>query len=166
MKKYLHDGFSLVSFVIYLSAMTIIVSTGFHWLLELHKFYQTAIKKQRHFLEIHFVNDAFIRDIHTAPKLAELWEKQGQYEIGWKTKNGISIAWKYNMHSLTRIQKKWDKTNKTWGDTVSNTIINQIDDIEWQLIRSDQETIEGVLVSYTYGPTVLSKILIRTGIHE
>ena len=119
-------GFSLISFLLYLTLFSMIMLFICHIIVSLIIPSFTNIRHTQSIIAMHVATDIFVRDIHNIDK-SVIWKHTIPTEIIWHT-GKQDIGWRLQDTCLERIEGVY---NNGWKDKTVSIVANGIRNIDF-----------------------------------
>lgn len=122
MKKINKRGFSLISFMVYLTMCVTIVILSAQALMRLTTHFFARSSEVQHAVDAHLLLDAIARDLYYAPQNVNLWQTFERNHLVYKSNNAL-ISWQTKNGALTRTIKQFDGIQNKWKRGHTTTLL-------------------------------------------
>lgn len=129
-------GFSLLSFLLYLTLFTMIIFFSCHIIVSLIIPSFSAIRTCKSIIALHIASDLFVRDVR-AIKDHFTWKLITSHELIWQTENH-DIGWYF---SDNRLERKEGVYNREWKHKTTSVIATGIQEATFFIEKNDKHII-------------------------
>jgi len=145
------EGFSLLSFLVYLLLFTFLVTLCFDWALISFTTYTARAQRNMAIITSYTACGLFIRDLQLAPPNEQEWKKISTTEIVWHA-NDQDIGWHYKDKKLIRNEGHYNKKTDRWHKKTTSTAAQHINSLTFAVkkqIIANQPLIKSVTIECT-----------------
>jgi hypothetical protein len=127
-------GFSLISFLLYLTLFSMIMLFSCHIIVSLIIPSFASVRNTQSIIAMHVATDLFVRDIHNIDE-GVVWKHTAPAEIMWHT-GDHDICWRLQDKCLERVEGTY---NNGWKDKTVSIVASGISKIDFTYKKDGQD---------------------------
>ncbi len=155
-------GFSLISFMVYLTMCTTIVILSAQALIRLTTHFFARSSEVQHVVDTHLLLDAIARDLYYAPQNVNLWQTFKRNHIVYKSNNAL-ISWQTKNGALSRTIKKFNVTQNKWKRGHTTTLLPVSAHLLFIQQTIDDDT-SSIAIQLTYHNHTITRSVVPRGV--